>query len=464
MAKILDGLNSMPWVSLGRFPNGWLIELAPAPPRDKAKYGYDLWSNGLAFEAFGIGRTYKASIRGGSYGDGMWLFNFDTEGRLVNASYTGTRWGRFEIPAPESNFRLLPYPRYRPEMHRLVGGTWLRAKWFDKIDSSRLTYRAEIVAEEDPLFQAAMHTLDEFCEALSGNPISPADPAAAELVQTFRQLPVKRCAELRAEAARFHSILRIDRPIPVEPPELAFDHYHAIPLKVQDGCGGSCTFCDLYERKIRVSPLSEVLRQADLMAEYFEEELDHFTKVVLLEGDGLTVPTDQLIDELNYASAKFQLGSPGFAHAFAKAVTVDGKSPQDLRRLKSEGLVNVNLGLESGCQKLLDLVKRGQTVDVVRRAVFKLCEADIGVSVNIVIGLGGVEFRDRHAQETAEFVRTLPSQVTVFYSPLQVISTSHYIRKQEAELGGALCDEDMIWQRQLFEQELGAYEYLFVPI
>ena len=90
MVKVMDGLNSMPWISLGTLANGWLAEGTDVPRRDKFKYGYDLWSNGLAFEAFGIGRTYKATIRGPGYGDGLWLFNFDTRGRAVNVSYTGS--------------------------------------------------------------------------------------------------------------------------------------------------------------------------------------------------------------------------------------------------------------------------------------------------------------------------------------------------------------------------------------
>ena len=64
-------------------------------------------------------------------GDGLWLYNVDSRGRVVNASFTGSRWGDLELPVPEPPmaFRLLPYPRYRPEMHRLVSGTWLWSNW-----------------------------------------------------------------------------------------------------------------------------------------------------------------------------------------------------------------------------------------------------------------------------------------------------------------------------------------------
>jgi hypothetical protein len=464
MVNILDGLNSMPWVSLGRLPNGWVIELAQIPPRDKFKYSYDLWSNGLAFEAFGIARTYKATIRAAGYGDGLWLLNFDTQGRLLNASYTGARWGPFEISAPTQDFSLLAYPRYRPEIHRLIGGTWLRAKWIDKYESSHLTYRLEIVEAQDALYQAAMRTLDDFVRALSAMNTQQNDPLTERLLDAFRKLPLRTHTELDAEAARFHEILGISGHIPVEPPELALDHYHAIPLKVQDGCGGLCTFCSLYGRKIRIAPVELVFRQIDLMAEYLGEELDHFTKVALLQGDALVVPPETLARELEYAREKFALSSSSaFAHAFAKATTVARAPVPQLVNLKKRGLLHVNLGLESGCQDVLNLVKKGQELSEFHGAVSALCEAGIGVSVNIILGVGGLKFKERHVQETVEFVRSLPSAVTVFYSPLQIASTSYYVRNQESSFG-RLSDSDMIEQENVFQRELGAYKYLFVPI
>ncbi len=462
MGKVKDGLNSTPWISLGSLANGWIVEVSPIPSRDKQKYGYDLWSNGLAFEAFGIGRTYKVSVRAPGQGNGMWVLNFDTQGRLVNASYTGTQWGRFEIPAPkfELDFRLLPYPRYRPEMHRLIGGTWLRAKWTDRIDNSRLVYRAEIVPKDDPLYLAAMYTLDELVGAVNSSDIA-WDVAAAEVVQAFRLLPLKTHADLLAEAKRFHSILKVPGQISVEPPELAFDHYHAIPVKVQGGCGGPCTFCTLYDhRKIEIFPPHTVERQIDRMAEYLGEELDHFLKVVLLEGDALVVPSPQLGLTLSYARKRFELADGPFAHAFAKAATVVGKSQEELRALRAHGLLNVNIGMESGSQDILDLVKRGQSVADCKEAIQKLMDAKIGVSINVIAGMGGPRFYDKHMSETLAFVRDLPAGVTVFYAPLQVHPETRYAKQGF----GDLTPEEVALQVQVFQRELTAIEYLFVPM
>jgi len=466
MVEVMDGLNSMPWISLGRLANSWMAEVTPIPRRSKFKYGYDLWSNGLSFEAFAIGRTYKASIRAPGHGDGMWLLNFDTQGRVVNASYTGTHWGDFqtEPPEPSMGFRLLPYPsRYRPEIHRLIGGTWLRAKWIDQFDHSRLTYRAEIVGNEDSLYLAAMRTLDEFVTVCLNGGATDYGEEGGRMLQTLRSLPIKTHTELMAEADRFRGILEIQGNIPVEAPELAFDHYHAVPVKVQNGCGGPCTFCSLYDRHIHVLPQNKVYRQIDQMAEYLGEELDHFNKVVLLEGDALTVPPAQLVDSLVYARERFEFSAGAFAHAFAKASTVAKISQRDLTDLYNAGLLNVNFGLESGCQDLLDRVKKGQNLSVFRDAVCKLRDAGIEISVNIIGGLGGGKFRDQHLEETIAFVKSLPRGVPSFYSRLEVSDSTYYARKQQAEFG-ILADEEMALQLATFERELAATEYLFVPM
>lgn len=466
MVKVMDGLNSMPWLALGRLANGWIAEGTRIPQRNKFKYGYDLWSNGLAFEAFGIGRTYKVSLRAPGRADGLWLFNFDSQGRAVNASFTGRQWGDVTLPVPQPrmNFRTLPYPPYRPEMHRLLGGTWLKAKWTDQFDRSGLTYRADIVADSDPFYGLAMAALDEFIRQCRDGGVCPESQEAAALLDTYRALPLRTADELKEESDRFHRILQLREDIPVEPPELAFDHYHAIPVKVQDGCGGACTFCGLYDRRIRIPDVEEVRRQIDEMGDYLGEELDHFSKVVLLEGDALKVPAARLAAILRHARDRFGLERALFAHAFAKAATVAVLPHSDLSMLREAGLLNLNFGLESGCQELLHLVKRGQKLVEFRHAVSKVRDAGIQVSVNLICGLGGPRFQERHVSETIDFLHSLPAGVTVFYSPLSVSQDSKYAINQRDHFGGEVSAAEMVRQEDVFERELGASEYLFVPM
>ncbi len=126
------------------------------------------------------------------------------------------------------------------------------------------------------------------------------------------------------------------------------------------------------------------------------------------------MPASQLAEALGYAKARFELGPRHYAHAFAKASTVAPMPSVDLEGLRNAGLLNVNFGLESGCQDLLDLVKRGQKLGDFRQAVSKLCDIGIGVSINVI--------------------------------------------------GGLMAEKEMARQTETFERELGAAEYLFVPM
>jgi hypothetical protein len=86
------------------------------------------------------------------------------------------------------------------------------------------------------------------------------------------------------------------------------------------------------------------------------------------------------------------------------------------------------------------------------------------VSVNIICGLGGTRFHDRHVSETVRFLQSLPSGVTVFYSPLTVSERSKYAINQRNRFGGEVSAAEMAWQEDVFESELGASEYLFIPM
>jgi radical SAM superfamily enzyme YgiQ (UPF0313 family) len=228
------------------------------------------------------------------------------------------------------------------------------------------------------------------------------------------------------------------------------------------GCGGSCTFCDLYHRKVSVRESADVFRQVDAMADLLGEEVDHFKRVVLLEGDALAVPVAELSAALRYAREKFDFSEEPFAHLFSKASTVCRKSPEDLRELRENGLLYVNMGLESGCQDLLDVVKPGQTLEMFSLAVEKLQAADISVSINIIAGMGGKEFDHRHTEETIAFLQTLPGQPNIYYSPLVVPEGAKYRRQEEIFL--PLTPDEVDLQCRRFEEALGAALYLFIPI
>ena len=474
-----DTVREREWIPVKKdWLKGWSIDLLPIEPRTpKTKLnewsGFDLWHP----HGFRFGRVYTILVKdippkNGFSPPGFFLFDFDSQGRMVNASYTKDNW------------KGQPFNTYRPEIHKLLSGTWIQGRWENRPPfDTGLNYQPVIVKQGDLVYDIIMETLDGLVDVLrrASIPESEKSSDAPRLIKTLSELAIKNHEGLLKESERLHSI--IESQIPVLPPHLAHHHYHALPVRVQKGCGGGCTFCNFYaNRKIEILPREDVFNQIDRIAEYVGEEVDHFSQVVLLDGDALTVPTEQLGSELQYAREKFgflpnettvkpwylpieRSTRPwNFAHAFVKAKTVLRRTADELTYLREEGLIFVNMGLETACKELLRVVKPGQKVEDFKGAVERLVSVGIVPTVNVIVGLGGKKFGQQHLKETASFLRSLPPQTIVYFAYLDLKADSSYAKKQQ-DLFIPLERDELIRQKKAFKNALPyAYEYVFIPM
>ena len=91
------------------------------------------------------------------------------------------------------------------------------------------------------------------------------------------------------------------------------------------------------------------------------------------------------------------------------------KSIEELTELRKLGLSMVYVGCESGDDKVLECIVKGETFESAKAALLKLKAAGIKCSVMILNGLGGQKFSKQHAINSArlmnetqpEFVSTL---------------------------------------------------------
>jgi len=157
----------------------------------------------------------------------------------------------------------------------------------------------------------------------------------------------------------------VEGEIPIVVPELVSQGYYALPVRVMTGCGGKCRMCSFYgKRSIKIWDTSKVLEEIDALKNFMEEDYKDIKRFFLSDGDALVLETHSLERILNKINDTFNLNyeyttaspSPGFAYAFAKPSTVAKKPPEDLAKLRRAGLGYVNMGMETGCQELLNLV------------------------------------------------------------------------------------------------------------
>jgi radical SAM superfamily enzyme YgiQ (UPF0313 family) len=169
-------------------------------------------------------------------------------------------------------------------------------------------------------------------------------------------------------------------------------------LQVTVGCSyNRCTFCGAYQGKtFRVKSFEEVKEDIDEVVSYRLP----IQRVFLADGDALIVPQRELLRILDYLRTKLTgLERIGI---YANAKDILKRDVEELEALKRSGLGIIYLGLESGNQEVLKWIKKNATVDQLIHAGRRVKEAGILLSVTVILGLGGVELSQAHAEETGK--------------------------------------------------------------
>jgi hypothetical protein len=86
---------------------------------------------------------------------------------------------------------------------------------------------------------------------------------------------------------------------------------------------------------------------------------------------------------------------------YARSRTIVRKSVESLKAIREAGLDRIHIGLESGYDPLLTLIKKGVTGKQHVEAGRKIIEAGMELSEYVMPGLGGQEMWREHATETA---------------------------------------------------------------
>jgi len=167
-------------------------------------------------------------------------------------------------------------------------------------------------------------------------------------------------------------------------------------LQVTVGCSyNRCTFCGAYrEKTFRVKRFEEIKEDIDEAGDY------PIRRVFLADGDALILPQKELIRILSYL--KTVLRGLERVGIYANAKDILRKSVEELKTLKESGLGIIYLGLESGDPEVLKRIKKNATVGQMIHATRRVKESGILLSVTVILGLGGVEGSQTHAQETGK--------------------------------------------------------------
>jgi biotin synthase-like enzyme len=125
-------------------------------------------------------------------------------------------------------------------------------------------------------------------------------------------------------------------------------------------------------------------------------------KVFLQDADSLIMKTEELAEVLTYLQQVFP--SVDRITTYARSRTVIKKSVEELAELARLGIRRVHVGMESGSDAVLDLIKKGARGEDHILAARKLKEAGISVCQYVILGMGGATWAKEHPLETARVI------------------------------------------------------------
>jgi radical SAM superfamily enzyme YgiQ (UPF0313 family) len=172
-------------------------------------------------------------------------------------------------------------------------------------------------------------------------------------------------------------------------------------LQATVGCSWNhCTYCDMYRSKpFRVRDLAEIhddIRQARLA---FGGEVD---RVFVADGDGLVMDLEHW--EAMLTACRDAFPRLRRVSVYATAMNLLEKSPAELERLRELGLSLLYIGPETGDDDTFRRIAKGADFKDHVEAARRAREAGMSLSTIFLLGIGGVENSQRHAEASARLI------------------------------------------------------------
>jgi radical SAM superfamily enzyme YgiQ (UPF0313 family) len=242
---------------------------------------------------------------------------------------------------------------------------------------------------------------------------------------------------LVAEEERF---LQAYRPIAILPP----DRYLAVVLQATEGCTWNrCTFCSFYQgRPFHLAVPEDFRYHAAAVRSLLGHDLARRRSIFLADGNALAIGNRRLLPLLAIARESF----PGREiTGFVDVYSGSRHDPTDWGELAAEGLTQVYIGMETGCDGLLRQVDKPGSRAELTVFVRELKEAGLAVSLILMIGMGGKAWHERHRSDSLATLADLPldRRDLIYLSPFVEEPGSAYVERRTREGLDPLSPEEI---------------------
>ncbi len=224
------------------------------------------------------------------------------------------------------------------------------------------------------------------------------------------------------------------------------------------GCPwNKCTFCTAYKKgpPYKVRPVKEICEDMVYAARYFGP---HIIRTLFFPaGNTIAMPTDQLAYICRFARKIFPNLERITVYGSARYIIRKGLS--DLKKLKEAGLSRIHVGLESGNDTVLKMVKKGATREEQIIAGKWVKEAGIELSEYVILGLGGPELSERHAIDSASAINQIKPDFVRLRTLVPKVNTLllHQIKKGRFRL---LSPHEVLKEARILIENINCSTYL----
>ena len=210
---------------------------------------------------------------------------------------------------------------------------------------------------------------------------------------------------------------------PIRPPSEA----QSLLIRLTRNCPWNrCTFCTLYKGR-RFSPrltdeiisdIDQLKRCVDMIKDGHKQLLpgtdlsyeawamtEHWINsgmrnVFLQDANSPVLKPEKLVQVLRHLRRQF----PDISRitSYARSQTISRISPENMQCVADAGLNRIHIGMETACDRLLELVKKGTTKQQHIEAGVRVKQAGIELSEYYMPGLGGLQYAECSAFETAD--------------------------------------------------------------
>ena len=177
------------------------------------------------------------------------------------------------------------------------------------------------------------------------------------------------------------------------------DEANSLLIRTTRGCPWNrCEFCvNFKDMKYSKRSIEDIKSDIHHAADFYGNH--QFTSCFLQDGDSFIMKTGELLEILTLLKEKFPTLER--VSSYGRARTMSKKSPEEISEIAAAGLNRIYCGMESGSDKVLEMVKKGVIASEIISAGVMAKSAGMEISEFIILGLGGKALWQEHARETA---------------------------------------------------------------